>query len=219
MQHSIEYWLTLDLLLSRHDLGAPCRLALLVDNPKDADLYFVPFFSSLSYNRYTRPAEPSPPPNRMPPPPDKNVRLQEELVRLLSGYDTWTRSGGKDHVIVMHHPNSLHVVRERLHQALFIVSDFGRYHPDIANAGKDVVAPYKHMVPTFVDDDSSFTRRKTLLFFQGAIVRKGVMKIMPQLFKHFSKLCGFLLLLDGYDFTSLDIDSLPTPHVRNHWEV
>lgn len=40
--------------------------------------------------------------------------------------------------------------------------------------GKDIVAPYKHIVSNFPDDSTSFENRKTLLFFQGAIKRKEV---------------------------------------------
>eukprot|EP00250_Pteridium_aquilinum_P002331 c12527_g1_i1 orf=635-2110(+) len=164
MQHSIEYWLTLDLLssaMSNHKRGCT---AMLVENQRDADVFFVPYFSSLSYNRYTR-LEPI---NGT----DKNVQLQERLVRILQRQIPWRRSGGKNHVILMHHPNSLHVAREQLCSAMFIVSDFGRYSMQVANVDKDIVAPYKHMVPTFTDDRSSFQSRKTLLFFQGAIFRK-----------------------------------------------
>lgn len=164
MQHSIEYWLTLDLLSSAMSNGKHGCTAVLVENQKDADVFFVPYFSSLSYNKYTK--------LDLIKGADKNVQLQEKLVRILQRQNPWRRSGGKNHVILMHHPNSLHVAREQLCSAMFIVSDFGRYSLQVANADKDVVAPYKHMVPTFTDDTSSFRTRKTLLFFQGAIVRK-----------------------------------------------
>lgn len=164
MQHSIEYWLTLDLLSSvMLDRRQGCT-AILVENPKEADVFFVPYFSSLSYNKYTRVENANG--------TDRNVKLQEKLVPILQRQNHWRQSGGKNHVILMHHPNSLHMAREQLRSAMFIVSDFGRYSHQVANVDKDVVAPYKHMVPTYTDDTSSFQSRKTLLFFQGAIVRK-----------------------------------------------
>ncbi|KAI5054916.1 hypothetical protein GOP47_0030061 [Adiantum capillus-veneris] len=64
-----------------------------------------------------------------------------------------------------------------------LISDFGRYSHQLANVDKDIVAPYKHMVPTFSDDASSFQSRRTLLFFQGAIVRKEGGIIRQQLFE------------------------------------
>lgn len=164
MQHSIEYWLTLDLLSSAASNDQHACTVMLVDNQKDADVFFVPYFSSLSYNKYSRLEQA----NRS----DKNVRLQEKLVQIVQRQIPWRRSGGKNHVILMHHPNSLHVAREQLSSAMFIVSDFGRYSRQVANTEKDIVAPYKHVVPTYTDDMSSFKTRKTLLFFQGAIVRK-----------------------------------------------
>lgn len=53
LQHSPEYWLTVDLLTSNFpDRNWPC-VAVRVQNPEDADLLFVPFFASLAYNKYT----------------------------------------------------------------------------------------------------------------------------------------------------------------------
>ncbi|MCO5569412.1 hypothetical protein L7F22_023124 [Adiantum nelumboides] len=164
LQHSIEYWLTLDLLSSvMLDRRQGCA-AILVANPKEADIFFVPYFSSLSYNKYTKLENING--------TDKNVRLQEKLVHFLQRQNHWRLTGGKNHVILMHHPNSLHMAREQLCSAMFIVSDFGRYSHQVANVNKDIVAPYKHMVSTFSDDTSSFHARKTLLYFQGAIFRK-----------------------------------------------
>lgn len=66
--------------------------------------------------------------------------------------------------------------RDMLNQSIFIVADFGRYNRKVARLGKDVVAPYVHVLPSY-DQDSSidpFSLRKTLLFFQGRIHRKDV---------------------------------------------
>lgn len=172
LQHSPEYWLTLDLLSSiMPERSYPCT-AILVKNPREADVYFVPYFSSLSYNKYSKSEG-----------QDRNVELQEKLVQILLRQDPWRRSGGRDHVILMHHPNSLHVARERLSSATFIVADFGRYPPQVANAVKDVVAPYLHMVPTFKGDNSTYVSRKTLLYFRGAIFRKEGGFIRQQLYE------------------------------------
>ncbi|CAN6380421.1 unnamed protein product [Urochloa humidicola] len=172
-QHSVEYWLTLDLLRSSSS-AAPCGAAVRVADSRDADLVFVPFFSSLSYNRHSRPV-----------PPEKVARdkaLQEKLVRYLTARPEWKRYGGADHVIVAHHPNSLLHARALLSPALFVLSDFGRYHPRVASLEKDVIAPYKHMAKTFVNDSAAFDDRPTLLYFRGAIYRKQGGSIRQELY-------------------------------------
>lgn len=171
-QHSTEYWLTLDLLnnpeLEEEDTrttARPCdgtaATAIRVDDARDADIYFVPFFASLSYNKFTRWGM-----------KQKDKELQEKVVDFIVKQEAWKRSRGRDHVIVMHHPNSLLMARSLLNRATFIVADFGRFSSKVAHFGKDVVAPYKHIIPAFLEDHSSFHSRPTLLFFQGAIQRK-----------------------------------------------
>ncbi|KAH9551556.1 hypothetical protein CY35_09G020900 [Sphagnum magellanicum] len=161
-QHSPEFWLTNDLVTSNMpDRQTPCT-AFRVDSWQTADVIFVPFFASLSYNRYSSKPEFK----------RKNAQLQQEVERFLKNQPAWQASGGYDHVIVIHHPNSMDRMRHVLHHAMFVVADFGRYSSHVANINKDIVAPYKHVIPSFHDDHSSFDDRTTLLFFQGAIVRK-----------------------------------------------
>lgn len=166
LQHSIEYWMTLDLLSSEFAPSLDGRNAVRVRNSTEADIIFVPYFSSLSYNRYSKvePHEKS----------SKNKLLQEKLVRYLTSQREWVRSEGKDHIILAHHPNSMSDARTKLWTAMFILADFGRYPPNIANINKDIIAPYKHVVRNFDNDLSGFDDRPTLLYFQGAIYRKDV---------------------------------------------
>ena len=166
LQHSIEYWLTLDLLASTlPNRREPCA-AIRVQDSRKADVVFVPFFSSLSYNRYSKivPGEKV----------SKNKMLQDELIKFLVAQDEWKRSGGRDHIIMAHHPNSMLDSRSKLFPCMFILADFGRYPPSIANVEKDIIAPYKHVVKTFENDSSGYHDRPTLLYFQGAIYRKDV---------------------------------------------
>ncbi|XP_057437787.1 probable arabinosyltransferase ARAD1 [Lotus japonicus] len=158
LQHSIEYWLTLDILASElpESSSSNARTVIRVRNSAEADIVFVPFFSSLCYNRHSK----------------KNKGLQEKLVRYLMAQEEWKRTGGRDHLILAHHPNSMLDARMKLWNATYILSDFGRYPPNIANVEKDVIAPYKHVIPLYVDDHSTFESRQTLLYFQGAIHRK-----------------------------------------------
>ncbi|CAM8933196.1 unnamed protein product [Rhodiola kirilowii] len=171
LQHSIEYWLTLDLLA---DHSSAFKSAKRVLNSSDADLIFVPFFSSLSYNRFSKATQ-----NEK---KGKDRVLQERLVKYLTSRPEWKRSGGRDHIVMAHHPNSLLYARMKLWPAIFILSDFGRYPPSIANVDKDIIAPYKHMITNYYNDSSSFESRKTLLYFQGAIYRKDGGIVRQELF-------------------------------------
>ncbi|XP_060177169.1 probable arabinosyltransferase ARAD1 [Lycium barbarum] len=174
LQHSIEYWLTLDLLLSEFADDLNGRSAIRVHNSSEADVIFVPFFSSVCYNRFSKLK-----PNQK---KSTNVLLQEKLVAFLTAQEEWKRSGGKDHIIIAHHPNSLLDARTKLWPAIFILSDFGRYPPTVANVEKDVIAPYKHVISNYDNDTSDFYSRPILLYFQGAIYRKDGGSIRQELF-------------------------------------
>ena len=52
--------------------------------------------------------------------------VQEELATLLSSSPWWKRSGGRDHVIPLHHPCALDNVRDWMSGAMFVVVDFAR---------------------------------------------------------------------------------------------
>jgi len=54
LQHSIEYWLTLDLLSSELRDRKSYSIATRVHDSREADIIFVPFFSSLSFNRFSK---------------------------------------------------------------------------------------------------------------------------------------------------------------------
>ncbi|KAJ0618570.1 putative xylogalacturonan beta-1,3-xylosyltransferase [Helianthus annuus] len=165
LQHSVEYWLTLDLLssVSPH-ASRPCT-AIRVQNASQADVIFVPFFSSLSYNRRSKVhgSEKE----------SMDKSLQESLVKYLESRDEWRRLGGKDHLIMAHHPNSMLLARKHFGSSMLLLADFGRYPVQIANVDKDVIAPYKHVVRRLDANDSpSFEERRLLVYFQGAIFRK-----------------------------------------------
>lgn len=166
LQHSIEYWLTLDLLYSEFVPSLRDRRAIRVHNASEADVIFVPFFSSLSYNRYSK-ANPYLKSST-------NKELQKKLVEYLTSQAEWKRSGGRDHVVLAHHPNSMLDARMQLWPSIFVLADFGRYPPRVANIDKDVIAPYMHLIKSYENDTGDFESRSTLLYFQGAIYRKDV---------------------------------------------
>lgn len=175
LQHSIEYWLTLDLLSSNvKKIVSPCNV-IRVETPTQADFIFVPFFASLSYNRYSKVLKKEK--------VSLNRKLQDQLVEFLMRQPEWIKSGGKDHIIVAHHPNSLLYVRKKLGSARFVLADFGRYGAKTANLDKDVIAPYQHVVRSISNNSSSpFEQRPMLAYFQGAIYRKDGGAIRQELY-------------------------------------
>lgn len=173
LQHSVEYWLTLDLLASNtENIVRPCS-AIRVLNSSEADVIYVPFFSSVSYNRHSKIQG-----EEM---VSLDRQLQERLVEFMKDQNEW--KNGRNHLIVAHHPNSMLFVREMLGSAMFLLADFGRYPVEIANLDKDVIAPYKHMVRTVpAEKSATFNQRPTLAYFQGAIYRKDGGRIRQELY-------------------------------------
>ncbi|CAM6067445.1 unnamed protein product [Sphagnum tenellum] len=175
-QHSVEYWMMLDMLQDDHDPShnhdgkkEEKKAAVRVKDPEQADVFFVPFFSSLSFNTYGR--------IMLGPEAKIDKLLQMGVVEMLMESKWWQASQGHDHVIVVHHPNAFRYYRERLKDSILIVADFGRYPKEIAQLQKDVVAPYEHVVPMWKEDDDDsiadpFASRNILLFFQGRVERK-----------------------------------------------
>ncbi|KAH6823167.1 Exostosin family protein [Perilla frutescens var. hirtella] len=53
-QHSVEYWMMASLLYEGNDESGSTREAVRVADPDSADVFFVPFFSSLSFNVHVR---------------------------------------------------------------------------------------------------------------------------------------------------------------------
>ncbi|KAJ7563035.1 hypothetical protein O6H91_03G094100 [Diphasiastrum complanatum] len=182
-QHNTEYWMMVSLLTSNNAVNNNLA-AVRVDNPENAELFFVPFFSSLSFNVHGR--------NMLDPETIKDKNLQEDLLDLLQRSKWWHRSGGRDHVFPMHHPNAFRFHRDQLNSSIWIVADFWRNPKNVSWLSKDVVAPYTHMVPTYNENGVSdpFESRSTLLFFQGRIKRKddGVIRSkLANLLKDHSK--------------------------------
>lgn len=102
------------------------------------------------------------------------VGFQEDMVHYLhKSTGLWSISGGRDHVIPMHHPNAFRFFREQINTSIHIVGDSERY-PQIL--GKDVLAPCVPLVDSIKDEISSepFESRTMLLFFLGQKNRKDV---------------------------------------------
>ncbi|KAK6160397.1 hypothetical protein DH2020_003778 [Rehmannia glutinosa] len=174
-QHSVEYWMMASLLYEGNDESGSTREAVRVMDPESADVFFVPFFSSLSFNVHVR---------NMAELNTVDEKLQLEMVNILKASDYWKRSGGRDHVIPVHHPNAFRHYRDDINASIFIVADFGRIM-NISRLAKDVVAPYPHMVESYISENQEdpYKSRETLLFFRGRTKRKDEGKIRAQLHK------------------------------------
>ncbi|XP_062157113.1 probable arabinosyltransferase ARAD1 [Alnus glutinosa] len=171
-QHSVEYWM-MGSILYEADGGAEEREAIRVSDPEMADAFFVPFFSSLSFNTHGH--------TMTDPETQIDRQLQIDLLKLLRQSKYWQRSGGRDHVIPMTHPNAFRFLREQVNASIQIVVDFGRHSRIMSNLSKDVVSPYVHVVDSFTDDDTPdpYESRTTLLFFRGRTFRKdeGIVRV------------------------------------------
>ncbi|CAI8616986.1 unnamed protein product [Vicia faba] len=161
-QHSVEYWMMGSLI---HE-GADAGEALRVFDPELADAFFVPFFSSLSFNTHGH--------TMTDPATEIDRNLQVDLMELLNKSKYWQRSKGRDHIFAMTHPNAFRFLRNQVNATIQIVVDFGRYPKSMSNLNKDVVSPYVHVVDSFTDDESQdpYEARSTLLFFRGRTFRK-----------------------------------------------
>ncbi|KAJ4769411.1 Exostosin family protein-like protein [Rhynchospora pubera] len=177
-QHSAEWWLFSDLI--RPDRG-PDTPIVVVSDPSQADLFYVPFFSSLSLIvNPIRPTEES----AMAVYSDE--QMQEELVEWLERQEYWKRNNGRDHVIICQDPNALYKVIDRIRNSVLLVSDFGRLRGDQASLVKDVVLPYSHRINPY-KGDVGVEGRPSLLFFMGNRYRKEGGKIRDTLFQILEK--------------------------------
>ncbi|CAM6105843.1 unnamed protein product [Calypogeia fissa] len=48
----------------------------------------------------------------------------EEVVSILFQSEWWRRSGGRDHVLAVHHPNAFRFCRHLINLSIFMVADF-----------------------------------------------------------------------------------------------
>ncbi|XP_072989159.1 probable arabinosyltransferase ARAD1 [Typha latifolia] len=179
-QHSAEWWLFSDLI--RRD-RPPGSLIVRVDDPADADLFYVPFFSSLSLV-----VNPIRPPGVGEGAGSSNSAsysdegMQEELMDWLEGQEYWRRNRGRDHVFICQDPNALYKVVDRIRNSVLLVSDFGRLRPDQASLVKDVILPYSHRINMY-NGEVGVEGRPSLLFFMGNRYRKEGGKVRDILFQ------------------------------------
>ncbi|CAA6669841.1 unnamed protein product [Spirodela intermedia] len=165
-QHSAEWWLFTDLLRQVRPATSPVTR---VDDPEEADLFYVPFFSSLSL--VVNPIRPLGTGGAAVAPVYSDEGMQEDLMQWLEGQEYWKRNMGRDHVFICQDPNALYKVIDRVKKGVLLVSDFGRLRDDQASLVKDVILPYSHRINPF-KGDIGVEGRKCLLFFMGNRYRK-----------------------------------------------
>uniref|UniRef100_A0A0D3GSI7 Exostosin GT47 domain-containing protein n=1 Tax=Oryza barthii TaxID=65489 RepID=A0A0D3GSI7_9ORYZ len=153
-----------------------------VGDPADADLFYVPFFSSLSL--VVNPIRPSAAAANASDAaePYSDESTQEELLVWLERQPYWRRHQGRDHVFICQDPNALYRVVDRISNAVLLISDFGRLRSEQASLVKDVILPYAHRINSF-QGDVGVESRPSLLFFMGNRYRKEGGKVRDTLFQ------------------------------------
>nr|GMD30309.1 probable arabinosyltransferase ARAD1 [Ipomoea batatas] len=174
-QHAAEWHLFTSLLLPNHDRAGSSVIP--VSDPEQADLFYVPFFSSLSL--VVNPVNRPPSGDR---PVYSDEKTQDTLIEYLGQQEYWKRNNGWDHVFICQDPNALYKVVDKVKNGVLLVSDFGRLSRDQASLVKDVILPYSHRINPY-QGDIGIQNRKTLLFFMGNRYRKEGGKIRDLLFQ------------------------------------
>lgn len=166
-QHAAEWHLFLD-------LNNPERFGsnvVRVYDPDEAELFYVPFFSSLSLVAD---------PKRSGLYSDEE--MQEGLIEWLEQQVYWKRNNGWDHVFICQDPNALYKVVDKVKNGVLLVSDFGRLGRDQGSLVKDVIVPYSHRINAY-KGEVGVENRKWLMFFMGNRFRKEGGKIRDLLFQ------------------------------------
>nr|XP_043624121.1 probable arabinosyltransferase ARAD1 [Erigeron canadensis] len=166
-QHAAEWHLFVNL----NDPERTGSNVIRVYDPDDAQLFYVPFFSSLSLVANPKGGTEY-----------SDEEMQEGLIEWLEQQVYWKRNNGWDHVFICQDPNALYKVLDRVKNGVLIVSDFGRLRKDQGSLVKDVVVPYSHRINAY-KGDIGVDNRKWLMFFMGNRYRKEGGKIRDLLFQ------------------------------------
>ncbi|RVW81951.1 putative arabinosyltransferase ARAD1 [Vitis vinifera] len=210
-QHSIDYWLWADLIAPESE--RLLKNVVRVHRQEEADLFYIPFFTTISF--FLLEPEQWKPLYRVGPSLmcfmlrtslmhslfDRNERLitYGETLKWVTDQPAWKRSGGRDHILPVHHPWSFKTVRKSMKNAIWLLPDMDStgnwYKPGQVSLEKDLILPY---VPN-VDlcdakcSSESESKRKTLLFFRGRLKRNAGGKIRAKLMAELSGADGVVI--------------------------
>ncbi|KAM5557946.1 hypothetical protein ABKV19_024994 [Rosa sericea] len=169
-QHSIDYWLWADLIAPESE--RLLKSVVRVHRQEEADLFYVPFFTTISFFLMEK---------------QQCKSLYREALKWITDQPAWNRSGGRDHIIPVHHPWSFKSVRRFVKNAIWLLPDMDStgnwYKPGQVYLEKDLILPYVANVDLCdarcVSETQS--RRTTLLFFRGRLKRNAGGKIRAKL--------------------------------------
>lgn len=111
----------------------------------------------------------------------------KEALKWVTDQPAWQRSGGRDHILPVHHPWSFKSVRRFMKKAIWLLPDMDStgnwYKPGEVWLEKDLILPYVANLDACdakcVSENQP--RRKTLLFFRGRLKRNAGGKIRSKL--------------------------------------
>ncbi|KAK4433183.1 putative arabinosyltransferase A [Sesamum alatum] len=167
-QHSIDYWLWADLIAPESE--RLLKNVVRVYKQEEADLFYIPFFTTISFFLLEK---------------QQCKALYREALKWVTDQPAWKRSGGRDHILPVHHPWSFKSVRKFMKNAIWLLPDMDStgnwYKPGQVYLEKDLILPY---VPNLELCDSKClldSKRTTLLFFRGRLKRNAGGKIRSKL--------------------------------------
>ncbi|EEF42357.1 probable arabinosyltransferase ARAD1 [Ricinus communis] len=169
-QHSIDYWLWADLIAPETE--RLLKSVVRVYRQEEADLFYIPFFTTISFFLLEK---------------QQCKALYREALKWVTDQPAWKRSGGRDHILPVHHPWSFKSVRRYVKNAIWLLPDMDStgnwYKPGQVFLEKDLILPY---VPNVDLCDAKCaseneSKRTTLLFFRGRLKRNAGGKIRAKL--------------------------------------
>ncbi|TKY67862.1 arabinosyltransferase ARAD1 [Spatholobus suberectus] len=122
-----------------------------------------------------------------------------EALKWITDQPAWKRSGGRDHILPVHHPWSFKSVRRYVKNAIWLLPDMDStgnwYKPGQVFLEKDLILPYVPNVELCDAKCLSETnqKRSTLLFFRGRLKRNAGGKIRSKLVAELSGADGVII--------------------------